>query len=106
MEQHALKNVNNCWNTTNIPFYIETSDGQNSKSKFIFSISVSIRHLWQLRTVVFVHYSLIWAVLLLKQITIVIYIFEKINLVVLKTQHKSKHTEALTSYVALIIIYN
>ncbi len=105
VEQHALRNVNNCWNT-NIPFYLETSDGQNSKSKFIFSISVLIRHLWQLRTVIFLLYCLIWAVLLLKQITIGIYIFEKINLVFLKTQHKSKHTEALTSNVALIVIYN
>jgi hypothetical protein len=26
-EQHALKNVNNCWNT-NIYFYLETSVGQ------------------------------------------------------------------------------
>ena len=29
MEQHALKNVNNCWDT-NISFYLETSGGQNS----------------------------------------------------------------------------
>jgi hypothetical protein len=29
MEQHALKNVNNCLNT-NISFYLEISDGQNS----------------------------------------------------------------------------
>ncbi len=29
MEQHALKNVNNCWNA-NISFYFETSGGQNS----------------------------------------------------------------------------
>ncbi len=29
MEQHALKNLNNCWNT-NISFYLETSSGQNS----------------------------------------------------------------------------
>jgi hypothetical protein len=29
MEQHALKNVNNCWNT-NISLYLETSGGQNS----------------------------------------------------------------------------
>jgi hypothetical protein len=28
MEQHALKNVNNCWNT-NISFYLETSSGQS-----------------------------------------------------------------------------
>jgi hypothetical protein len=29
MEEHALENVNNCWNT-NVSFYLETSDGQNS----------------------------------------------------------------------------
>ncbi len=29
MEQHALKNVNNCLNT-NIQSYLETSSGQNS----------------------------------------------------------------------------
>jgi hypothetical protein len=29
MEQHTLKNVNNCCNT-NISFYLETSGGQSS----------------------------------------------------------------------------
>ncbi len=29
MEQHALKNVNNCFNT-NIYFYLETSGGPSS----------------------------------------------------------------------------
>ncbi len=29
MEEHALKNVNNCQNT-NISIYLETSGGQNS----------------------------------------------------------------------------
>jgi hypothetical protein len=29
MEQHALENVNNCWNT-NVSSYIETYGGQNS----------------------------------------------------------------------------
>ncbi len=29
MEEHALKNVNNCMNR-NIYFYIETSDGESS----------------------------------------------------------------------------
>ncbi len=29
MEQHALKNVNNCWNT-NIYSYLETFGGQGS----------------------------------------------------------------------------
>ncbi len=27
-EEHALKNVNSCWNTT-ISFYLETTGGQN-----------------------------------------------------------------------------
>ncbi len=34
---------------------------------FIFSTSVLIRHLWQLKTVVFLHWGLICAILLLKQ---------------------------------------
>jgi hypothetical protein len=33
MEQHALKNINNCWNA-NISFYLETYDDQNTKSIF------------------------------------------------------------------------
>ncbi len=55
MEQHTLKNVNNCWNT-NIFFYLETSGGQNYNLylKFVhFLTPVSIRHLWQLKAVVF-----------------------------------------------------
>ncbi len=31
MEQHALKNVTNCWNT-NVYSYLETSGGQSSNN--------------------------------------------------------------------------
>jgi hypothetical protein len=53
MEQHALKNVNNYWNT-NISFYLETSGGQNSNLYLnftYFSIPVLIIHLWHLKAV-------------------------------------------------------
>ncbi len=33
MEQHPLKDVNNCWNT-NIYYYLESSGGQNSNVYF------------------------------------------------------------------------
>jgi len=55
MEQRALKSVNNCWNT-NTYSYLETSGGQSSNlylNVFIFSTPVLIRHLWQLKAVVF-----------------------------------------------------
>jgi hypothetical protein len=51
------KNVNNCMNT-NIYSYLETSGGQSYNlylNVVIFSIPVLIRHLWQLKTVVFLH---------------------------------------------------
>ncbi len=35
MEEDALKNENNCWNTK-IGFYLETSGGQNSNIYLIF----------------------------------------------------------------------
>ncbi len=57
MEQHTLQNVNNCLNA-NIYSYLETSYGQSSNlyfMLFIFSTPVLIRHLWQLKTVVFLH---------------------------------------------------
>jgi hypothetical protein len=66
MEQHALKNVNNSLNT-NIYSYLETSGGQSSNLylKVVhFFKPVLIRHLWQLKTVVFLHWCLIHAVLL------------------------------------------
>ncbi len=66
MEQHTLINVNNCLNT-NIYSYLETSGGQSSNlylDVVHFSTPVLIRHLWQLKTVVFLHWCLIRAVLL------------------------------------------
>jgi hypothetical protein len=66
MEQRALKNVNNCLNT-NIYSYFETSDCQslNLYLKVVpFLTPVLMRHLWQLKTVVFLHWCLICAVLL------------------------------------------
>ncbi len=41
MEQHALKNVNNCLNA-NFYFYLETSGGQNFKS--LFNCSSFLQH--------------------------------------------------------------
>ncbi len=66
MEQRTLRNVNNYLNT-NIYSYLETSGGQRSNlyfRQFIFSTWVSIIHLWQLRTIVFLHWCLIRAVIL------------------------------------------
>jgi hypothetical protein len=76
MEKHTFKNVNNYLNT-NIYFYLETSGGQSSNiylNVVYFSTPVLIRHLWQLKTVVFVHRCLICAVLLGPFIS-----YEKIN---------------------------
>ncbi len=61
-----LKNIKNSLNT-NISFYFETSGGQNCnlfECYSFFSTPVLIRHLWQLKTVVFLHRFLILAVLL------------------------------------------
>jgi hypothetical protein len=66
MEQHVSKNVNNCLNT-NIYSYLETYGGQGSNlylKAVIFSTLVLIRHLWQLKTVLFWHWCLIHALLL------------------------------------------
>ena len=66
MEQRTLTNVNNYWNT-NIYSYLETSGGQSYNlyyMLFIFSTPVLIRHLWQLKTVVFLCGCPICAVLL------------------------------------------
>ena len=68
MEQHALKIVNNCLNC-NIYSYLETSGGQSSTlylNVVPFLTPVLIEHLWQLKTVVFLHWCLILAVLLLE----------------------------------------
>ncbi len=59
--QIHFKNVNNCVNT-NINSYLETSGDLSNNQYwmlFIFSTPVFIRHLWQLKTVVFLHWCLI-----------------------------------------------
>jgi hypothetical protein len=64
MKQHTLKNVNNCLNT-NIYSDLETSGGQSYNlylNVVHFLTPVLIRHLWQLKTVVFLHWCLICAV--------------------------------------------
>ncbi len=66
MEQRALKTVNNCLNT-NIYSYLKTSGGTsyNLYLNFVhFSTPVLIRCLWQLKTLVFMHWYIISAVLL------------------------------------------
>jgi hypothetical protein len=66
MEQYAFKNVNSCWNTK-ITFYFETSGIENSilyLNDVLFPTPVLIRHLWQLKTLVFLHRCLLCAVLL------------------------------------------
>jgi hypothetical protein len=72
MEQHALKNVNNCMNT-NINSYLETSGGQSANSYLNvvhFFTPELIRNLWQLKTAVFLHWCLIRVVpLTLVQLT-------------------------------------
>ncbi len=58
MEQCTFKNVNNCLNTK-IYSDLETSGGQCSNlylNVVHFSTPVWIRHLWQLKTVVFLHW--------------------------------------------------
>ncbi len=67
MEQHASKYVNNCLNT-NIYSYLETSGGQSYNlylNVVPFLTPVLIRQLWQLKTVVFLHWCLMRAILLL-----------------------------------------
>ncbi len=66
MKQYTLKNVNNCLNT-NIYSYLETSGGQSfylNLNVVHFLTPVLIRHLWQLKTVVFLHWCLIRVILL------------------------------------------
>ncbi len=61
-----FKNVNNCFNN-DISFYLETCGGQNSNLYLIlfhFSTPVLIRHLWQLKTVVFLYRCQMHGVLL------------------------------------------
>ncbi len=66
IEQHALKNVNNCMNSNNNS-YLETSGFQSSSiylNVVLFSTPLLIRHLWQLKTAVFLQQCLMHAVLL------------------------------------------
>ncbi len=65
MEQHVLKSVNKCLNT-NISTYSKTSSGGSSNLYLIcfFSTPALIRHLWQLKTVAFLHCCLICGALL------------------------------------------
>ncbi len=61
-----FKNLNNCWNA-NIYCYLERSGGQSSNlvlNIVNFSTPVLIRHLWQLKTVVFLNRCLIPAILI------------------------------------------
>ncbi len=63
----CFKNVSNCLNI-NIYSYLETTGGQRSDLYFNivhFSTPVLIRHLWQLKTVVFLHWCLLCALLLI-----------------------------------------
>jgi hypothetical protein len=61
----TLKYINNCCNT-NICSYLETSGGQSCNlylNVVHFSMPVLIRHLWQLKTVVFLHWCLMHVLL-------------------------------------------
>ncbi len=61
-----FKNVNNCLKT-NIYSYLETAGGQSSNLHFNvvnFLMPVLNRHLWQLKTVVYLHWCLICGILL------------------------------------------
>ncbi len=64
MEQRALRNVNNCL-YTNVYFYLETSGGINYNTYLNvvhFSTPELIRHLWQLKTIFFLHQYVICSV--------------------------------------------
>jgi len=66
MEQRTLENVNSCLNT-NIYSYLQTSGGQSYNlylNVVHFLTPVLIRHLWQLKKVVSLHWCLICTVLL------------------------------------------
>jgi len=68
MEQRTLKNCKQLFEYL-IYTYLETSGGQSSNlyiNVVHFSTPVLIRHLWQLKTAVFLHLCLIHTVLLLK----------------------------------------
>jgi len=64
MEKRVLENVNSSLNT-NSYFYLETSGGQSSilyLNVVHFLALVLIRHLWQLKTIVSMHWCLICAI--------------------------------------------
>jgi hypothetical protein len=66
IEQRAFKKVNHCLNT-NIYSYLETSGGKSFNlylNVVHYSTPVIIRRLWQLKTVVFLHWCLLCTVLL------------------------------------------
>ncbi len=66
MEQHALVIVNNCL-YTKIYSYLESSGGQSFNiylNVVHFLTPILIRHLWQLKTVAFLHLCLLHAVVL------------------------------------------
>jgi hypothetical protein len=72
MEQHTLKIVNNCLNTY-IYSYFETSGGQSfnlNLNVVNFFSPVLNRHLWQLKTVIFLHWCLLHAVMLEEQVLV------------------------------------
>ncbi len=57
MEQHTLRIINKCLNA-NVYSYLETSGGQSS-NLYLNVFQFLIRHLWQLKSVVFLHWCLI-----------------------------------------------
>ncbi len=64
MELRASNIVSNCLNTNIYP-YLETSGGQSLNlylNVVHFLMPVLIRHLWQLKTVVFLHWCLLCTV--------------------------------------------
>ncbi len=65
---------------------------------FIFSAPVLIRHLWQLKTVVFLHYCLICAVLLRCKNVILEQV--PLNKQCLSQKISFKHANITTSYIA------
>ncbi len=65
MEQHTLKNVHKCLNT-NVYSYFATYGGQSynlNLNVVHFSTPGVIRHLWQLKTLVFLHWCLLCAIM-------------------------------------------
>ncbi len=79
MEQHALKNVNNCLNTT-IYTSLKTP-GAHSSNLYLnithFSTPLLIRHLWQLKTIVFLHWCLICVIPLCQVSFCWVYLWKK-----------------------------